>query len=111
MKMQCSVLAIILVGVLCMGAGFGIGKATQPITVNNISESRSYSSSDAISVSGTITVNNDGVFGVVVVDMDGYTNVMITTVSNRITNQATNYIQAGGKIFRFMPMSEKTKIR
>ncbi len=111
MRLQCGVVAIILVGLLCLGGGFAIGKMTQPITIINKSESHSYSSSDSISVSGTITVNNDGTFGIVSIDMDQITNIMVTTVSNGVTNKSTNYIQAGKKTMRFKPETRDTVIK
>ncbi len=111
MKMQCGVLAVVLIGLLCLGGGFAIGKMTQPITIINKSESHSYSSADSISVSGTITVNNDGTFGIVSIDMDNLTNISVTTVSNGVTNFSTNYIKTGGRTIKFKPESVKTKIK
>lgn len=109
MRLQCGVVAVVLVGILCLGGGFLIGKMTQPVTIINQSESHSYSSADSISVSGTITVNNDGTFGIVTIDLENLTNVSITTVSNKVTNFSTNYIKAGGQTIRFKPETIKTR--
>ncbi len=111
MKLNCGVVAVVLVGLLCLGGGFAIGKMTQPVTIIKNSESHSYSSADSISVSGTITVNNDGTFGIVSIDMDNLTNISVTTVSNGVTNYSTNWIQTGRQILKYKPETKKTVIR
>ena len=86
MKLQCSVLVVVLVGVLCMGGGFAIGKATQPITINNISHSESTSISSSASMSGSILVQNDKKIDVIKLNISGVTNLTIVDVTNGVTN-------------------------
>ena len=84
--MQCGVVAIVLVGLILFGGGFSIGKVTQPITVINQSESHSTSIANAISMAGNVTVVNGNRVDNIRINIKGITNVMITTISNGVTN-------------------------
>lgn len=93
MKLKCSGVVIFLLILLGFGGGFALGKATQPITVNNISKSTSISEANSYAISGTITVlNPNGTRGTVIVKIKSVTNIKAFAVSNGITNVITNYL-------------------
>lgn len=86
MKLQCGIIPIIIAFVIGLGGGFALGKVTQPITVNNISNSQATSISTSASMSGSILVNNGRRVDAVVINMNSSTNIQIMTVSNGVTN-------------------------
>lgn len=95
MKLQCGVIAIILVGIFCLGGGIAIGKLTQPVTIvnNNHSTSTSISSANSYSVSGVISIKNNGIYGLTTVSIKGVTNITGLGISNGVTNYFTNRVE------------------
>jgi hypothetical protein len=66
--------------------GLGVGKLTQPITINNVAVSESTSISSSTSMSGSILINNDRRVDTIIIDYDGVTNVKRMYVTNGVTN-------------------------
>ncbi len=86
MKLQCGPITVIIIALLCLAGGFGLGKVTQPITINQISNSQSTSISTSASMSGSILVNNERRVDAVVINMNSTTNIQVITISNGVTN-------------------------
>ena len=93
MKLNCSGIVIFLLILLGFGGGFAVGKATQPITINNISKSKSISEANSYAIAGNINViNSKHVKGSLIIKLKGITNIKVYNISNNITNILTNNV-------------------
>jgi hypothetical protein len=92
MKLKCDVILIIIFFIIGAGGGFSLGYVSAPkemVNIQNIEQTQIQTQAQ-----GQITVNVlDGkAFQSVTVQLEGVTNIRFLTVSNGMTNLATNEV-------------------